>query len=116
MDVVASTLFLWAFEEQEKLLEFYERVLGARMHASFIRLGGVAQDLPLGLCRDIDSFACLSKVIFNIDRSVNHHAMPFPLPLQALESLDPLDSSRTDVQCAKERKVRRAFLETEPMD
>ncbi|CAN6487196.1 unnamed protein product [Victoria cruziana] len=55
MDVGASTLFLWAFEEREKLLEFYERVPGARMHASFIQPGGVAQDLPLGLCRDIDS-------------------------------------------------------------
>ncbi|KAF7053783.1 hypothetical protein CFC21_061618 [Triticum aestivum] len=44
-----------AFEEREKLLEFYERVPGAKMHASFIRPGGVAQDLPLGLCRDIDS-------------------------------------------------------------
>ncbi|KAH0640849.1 hypothetical protein KY285_037435 [Solanum tuberosum] len=52
----ASTPFLWAFEEREKLLEFYERVSGARMHASFIRPGGVAQDLPLGLCIDIDSF------------------------------------------------------------
>ncbi|PHT56427.1 NADH dehydrogenase [ubiquinone] iron-sulfur protein 2 [Capsicum baccatum] len=56
MDVGASTPFLWAFEEREKLLEFYERVSGARMHASFIRPGGVAQDLPLGLCIDIDSF------------------------------------------------------------
>nr|YP_010204431.1 Nad7 [Evolvulus alsinoides]UAV12035.1 Nad7 [Evolvulus alsinoides]UJP68040.1 NADH dehydrogenase subunit 7 [Evolvulus alsinoides] len=56
MDVGASTPFLWAFEEREKLLEFYERVSGARMHASFIRPGGVAQDLPLGLCRDIYSF------------------------------------------------------------
>ncbi|YP_009153926.1 NADH dehydrogenase subunit 7 (mitochondrion) [Gossypium arboreum] len=55
MDVGASTPFLWAFEEREKLLEFYERVSGARMHANFIRPGGVAQDLPLGLCRDIDS-------------------------------------------------------------
>ncbi|KAI5652538.1 hypothetical protein M9H77_29725 [Catharanthus roseus] len=54
MDVGASTPFLWAFEEREKLLEFYERVSRARMHASFIRPGGVAQDLPLGLCRDID--------------------------------------------------------------
>lgn len=43
MDVGASTPFLWAFEEREKLLEFYERVPGARMHASFIRPGGVAQ-------------------------------------------------------------------------
>jgi NADH dehydrogenase (ubiquinone) Fe-S protein 2 len=55
MDVGASTPFLWAFEEREKLLEFYERVPGARMHASFMRLGGLAQDLPLGLCPDIDS-------------------------------------------------------------
>ncbi|KAI5669110.1 hypothetical protein M9H77_18963 [Catharanthus roseus] len=53
MDVGASTPFLWAFEE--KLLEIYERVSGARIYASFIRPGGVAQDLPLGLCRDIDS-------------------------------------------------------------
>nr|GFB28847.1 putative niFe hydrogenase-like protein [Tanacetum cinerariifolium] len=51
----ASTSFLWAFEEQEKLLEFYERVSRARMHASFIRPGRVAQDLSIGLCRDIDS-------------------------------------------------------------
>uniref|UniRef100_A0A3Q7EFN1 NADH-quinone oxidoreductase subunit D domain-containing protein n=1 Tax=Solanum lycopersicum TaxID=4081 RepID=A0A3Q7EFN1_SOLLC len=56
MDVRASTSFLWAFEEREKLLEFYERVSGARMHASFIRPGGVSQDLSLGLCIDIDSF------------------------------------------------------------
>ncbi|KAI4984375.1 hypothetical protein ZWY2020_059803 [Hordeum vulgare] len=47
MDVGASTPFLWAFEEREKLLEFYERVPGARRHASFIRPGGVAQDLPI---------------------------------------------------------------------
>uniref|UniRef100_A0A6M4RJX5 NADH dehydrogenase [ubiquinone] iron-sulfur protein 2 n=1 Tax=Taxus cuspidata TaxID=99806 RepID=A0A6M4RJX5_TAXCU len=56
MDVGALTPFLWAFEEREKLLEFYERVSGARMHASYIRPGGVAQDLPLGLCRDIYDF------------------------------------------------------------
>jgi len=56
MDVGALTPFLWAFEERERSLEFYERVSGARMHASFIRPGGVAQDLPLGLCRDIYFF------------------------------------------------------------
>jgi NADH dehydrogenase (ubiquinone) Fe-S protein 2 len=55
MDVGASTPFLWAFEEWVKLLEFYERVPGARMHTSFIRPGEVAQDLLIGLCRDIDS-------------------------------------------------------------
>ena len=57
MDVGALTPFLWAFEEREKLMEFYERVSGARMHAAFIRPGGVAQDLPVGLCEDIYKFA-----------------------------------------------------------
>ena len=48
MDVGAMTPFLWAFEEREKLMEFYERVSGARMHAAYIRPGGVASDLPSG--------------------------------------------------------------------
>ena len=57
MDVGALTPFLWAFEEREKLMEFYERVSGARLHAAYIRPGGVAQDLPLGLSEDIYLFA-----------------------------------------------------------
>ena len=56
MDVGAFTPFLWAFEEREKLMEFYERVSGARMHAAFVRIGGVSQDLPLGLLNDIYTF------------------------------------------------------------
>ena len=56
MDVGAITPFLWMFEEREKLLEFYERVSGARFHANYFRPGGVAQDLPLGLIEDIYSF------------------------------------------------------------
>jgi NADH dehydrogenase (ubiquinone) Fe-S protein 2 len=56
MDVGALTPFLWAFEEREKLMEFYERVSGARMHAAYVRPGGVAQDLPIGLCEDIFKF------------------------------------------------------------
>jgi len=56
MDVGALTPFLWAFEEREKLVEFYERVSGARMHANYIRPGGVAQDMPLGLSEDIYRF------------------------------------------------------------
>ena len=56
MDVGALTPFLWGFEEREKLLEFYERVCGARMHSSYIRPGGVAQDLPLTLINDIYFF------------------------------------------------------------
>lgn len=57
LDVGAMTPFLWAFEEREKLMEFYERVSGARMHAAYIRPGGVSQDLPMGLCDDIYLFA-----------------------------------------------------------
>ena len=50
------TPMLWGFEEREKLMEFYERVSGARMHAAYIRPGGVAWDLPLGLLPDIHAF------------------------------------------------------------
>nr|NP_659287.1 NADH dehydrogenase subunit 7 [Laminaria digitata]CAC87983.1 NADH dehydrogenase subunit 7 [Laminaria digitata] len=57
MDVGAMTPFLWAFEEREKLMEFYERVSGARMHASYFRPGGVSQDISIGLINDIFSFA-----------------------------------------------------------
>jgi NADH dehydrogenase (ubiquinone) Fe-S protein 2 len=57
MDVGALTPFLWGFEEREKLMEFYERVSGARMHAAYIRPGGVAQDLPLGISEDIFKFS-----------------------------------------------------------
>lgn len=56
MDVGALTPFLWAFEEREKLMEFYERVSGARMHAAYIRPGGVSQDIPVGLLKDIYTF------------------------------------------------------------
>ena len=56
MDVGAMTPFLWAFEEREKLMEFYERVSGARMHAAYIRPGGVSMDLPLGFLDDVFIF------------------------------------------------------------
>jgi NADH dehydrogenase (ubiquinone) Fe-S protein 2 len=48
---------LWGFEEREKLMEFYERVSGARMHAAYVRPGGVAFDLPHGLLDDIFKWA-----------------------------------------------------------
>jgi NADH dehydrogenase (ubiquinone) Fe-S protein 2 len=56
LDVGAMTPFLWAFEEREKLMEFYERVSGARLHANYIRPGGVSQDIPKGLLEDIHTF------------------------------------------------------------
>merc|ERR1712087_219164 len=57
MDVGALTPFLWGFEEREKLMEFYERVSGARFHAAYVRPGGVSQDLPIGLLDDIYQWA-----------------------------------------------------------
>ncbi|MEY3197512.1 MAG: NADH-quinone oxidoreductase subunit [Pseudomonadota bacterium] len=56
LDVGATTPLLWLFEEREKLMEFYERVSGSRMHSNYFRPGGVAQDLPDGLLEDISDF------------------------------------------------------------
>jgi NADH-quinone oxidoreductase subunit D len=53
LDVGALTPFLWGFEEREKLMEFYERVSGARLHSAYFRPGGVHQDLPAGLVDDV---------------------------------------------------------------
>ncbi|UXI20578.1 FGGY carbohydrate kinase domain-containing protein [Sarcoptes scabiei] len=57
LDIGALTPFFWLFEEREKLMEFYERVSGARMHAAYVRPGGVSQDLPIGLMDDIYQWA-----------------------------------------------------------
>ena len=56
MDVGALTPPLWGFEEREKLMVFYERASGSRMHAAYFRVGGVHQDLPPQLIDDIDAF------------------------------------------------------------
>ena len=56
MDVGALTPPLWGFEEREKLMVFYERASGARMHANYFRAGGVHQDVPQALLDDIHAF------------------------------------------------------------
>ncbi|MBP0582995.1 NADH-quinone oxidoreductase subunit D [Labrys sp. LIt4] len=56
MDVGALTPPLWGFEEREKLMIFYERASGSRMHAAYFRAGGVHQDLPPELIDDIEAF------------------------------------------------------------
>jgi NADH-quinone oxidoreductase subunit D len=56
MDVGALTPGLWGFEEREIMMEFYERVCGARLHANYFRPGGVASDMPDGLADDIWEF------------------------------------------------------------
>ena len=57
MDVGAMTPFLWSFEQRELLMEFYEKVSGARLHANYFRPGGVYRDMPDGLLQDIKKWA-----------------------------------------------------------
>ncbi len=68
LDVGAITPALWGFEEREKGMEFYDRVCGARLHANYVRPGGVSMDLPKGLAEDMlawtDSFP---KVLDDLD-------------------------------------------------
>jgi len=56
LDVGGITPFFWMFEERERMMEFYERASGARMHAAYVRPGGVHQDIPIGLLDDIYEF------------------------------------------------------------
>ena len=68
MDVGALTPPLWGFEEREKLMIFYERACGARLHAAYFRPGGVHQDLTKELLADIDSWAVeFPNVLADID-------------------------------------------------
>ncbi|HEY0901598.1 MAG TPA: NADH-quinone oxidoreductase subunit D [Micavibrio sp.] len=69
LDVGAITPALWGFEEREKGMEFYDRVSGARLHANYIRPGGVRYDMPAGLAEDMYEWADKSvlKVIADLD-------------------------------------------------
>lgn len=68
MDVGALTPPLWGFEEREKLMGFYERASGARMHAAYFRVGGVHQDIPPDLADDILAFCeSFPKVLDDIE-------------------------------------------------
>jgi NADH-quinone oxidoreductase subunit D len=68
LDVGAITPLLWGFEEREKLMGFYERVCGARLHAAYFRPGGVHQDLPAGLADDIAEWnRAFPKVIDDLE-------------------------------------------------
>ena len=68
LDVGALTPILWGFEEREKLLGFYERASGSRMHAAYFRPGGVHQDIPQKLVDDIGNFATKTvKVLDDVE-------------------------------------------------
>ncbi len=82
MDVGALTPPLWGFEEREKLMVFYERASGSRMHAAYFRPGGVHQDLPKALLDDIYAFGD-----------------------QLLRTLDDLETLVTENRIFKQRNV-----------
>ncbi len=82
MDVGALTPPLWGFEERERLMVFYERASGSRMHAAYFRPGGVHQDLPDNLIDDIEAFCD-----------------PF------LQTVEDLDALLTDNRIFKQRNV-----------
>lgn len=68
LDIGAITPALWAFEEREKGMEFYDRVCGARLHANYIRPGGVHQDLPEGLIADMRAWVkSFPRVLNDLD-------------------------------------------------
>jgi NADH-quinone oxidoreductase subunit D len=90
MDVGALTPPLWGFEEREKLMVFYERACGARMHAAYFRPGGVHQDLPEKLIEDIGTWCD-----------------PF------LKTLDDLDNLLTPNRIFKQRNVDIAVVKLE---
>ena len=74
MDVGALTPPLWGFEEREKLMVFYERVSGSRMHAAYFRVGGVHQDMTPKLIDDIDVFCDpFLKVVDDLDRLLSEN-------------------------------------------
>jgi NADH-quinone oxidoreductase subunit D len=74
MDVGALTPPLWGFEEREKLMVFYERASGSRMHAAYFRVGGVHQDLPSKLVDDIWNFCDpFLKVCDDLDELVMYN-------------------------------------------
>ncbi|MEJ0012947.1 MAG: NADH-quinone oxidoreductase subunit D [Bauldia sp.] len=74
LDVGALTPPLWGFEEREKMMIFYERASGSRMHAAYFRPGGVHQDLPQQLVDDIEAFCDpFLKVVDDVDRLLTNN-------------------------------------------
>ena len=68
LDIGALTPPLWGYEEREKLMQFYERASGARMHANYFRVGGVHQDIPDRLVEDIGKFCeAFPKVLDDLE-------------------------------------------------
>ncbi len=74
LDAGATSPMLWMYEQRDRILEFYERVSGARFHAAYFRPGGVHQDLPAGLDKDISDFCDdYLKKLDDIEALITHN-------------------------------------------
>jgi NADH-quinone oxidoreductase subunit D len=75
LDIGAITPALWGFEEREIGMEFYDRVCGARLHANYIRPGGVRYDMPVGVAEDMMAWldSSLPKVIDDLDNLLSEN-------------------------------------------
>lgn len=72
MDVGATTPVLWFFEQREHIHGFFERASGARFHSAYFRPGGIHQDIPAGMDKEIYDFAvAFEKVIDDVDTLVS---------------------------------------------
>ncbi len=94
MDIGAMTPMLWGFEERERLMEFCERVCGARLHMNYFRPGGVSLDLPVGLVEDIRTWAnAFPKVIDDCDRLLTENRIfkQRAVDIGAISAEDALD-------------------------
>ena len=96
MDVGALTPPLWGFEEREKLMSFYERASGSRLHANYFRISGVHQDLPGRLVDDIWSFC---DPFLKVCDDIEAFCDPFP------KVVDDLDRLLTGNRIFKQRNV-----------
>jgi NADH-quinone oxidoreductase subunit D len=74
LDIGAMTPLLWLFEEREKMMNFYEKVSGSRMHAAYFVPGGVRKDLPSGLLEEISEFVAeFPKVLKDTETLLNNN-------------------------------------------
>ena len=88
MDVGAMTPFLWSFEQRELLMEFYEKVSGARLHSAYFRPGGVYRDLPDGLLKDIKSWAIkFPQFISDLEKLLSDNSEDDNIVLQSTKEI-----------------------------
>ena len=100
LDCGAMTPALWGFEEREKLMEFYEQVSGARMHAAYFRPGGVHQDMPRGMEDAIDKYLDrMLKVVDDIEGLLTENRIyrQRNVDIGVISAKDALDWSFTGV-------------------